>query len=189
MVKAVAPWHRLTMKSLFHMIVAALVMAAVAGCASSRSTPAPVETIAVGSKPAYIRQKGTLPGDSYQVSRGDTLYSIAWRAGLDFRTLARLNQIKAPYRIYPDQILWLKQKKPKPSKSGKARPVKVPDPTAVAKIKNSSSNVAKTLAHQNQGEYRQSKPAKKNHRYGPCQNQGNGHIQHGEKAASGCKKQ
>ncbi len=43
--------------------------------------------------------------NSYRVRSGDTLYSIAFKYGLDFKNLARLNGIAAPYRIYTGQIL------------------------------------------------------------------------------------
>lgn len=44
---------------------------------------------------------------TYEVKRGDTLYSIAWRYGLDFRELATRNGIGAGYTIYPGQTLHL----------------------------------------------------------------------------------
>jgi lipoprotein NlpD len=44
---------------------------------------------------------------SYRVSRGDTLYSIAFHNGLDFRDLAAWNGISAPYTIWPGQVLRL----------------------------------------------------------------------------------
>ena len=44
----------------------------------------------------------------YVVKRGDTLYSIAWRFGLDMRALARNNGLGPPhYTIYPGQKLRL----------------------------------------------------------------------------------
>lgn len=43
----------------------------------------------------------------YVVRRGDTLYSIAWRYGLDYRDLARRNGIGDGYLIYPGQKLAL----------------------------------------------------------------------------------
>lgn len=39
----------------------------------------------------------------YSVNKGDTLYSIAFRYGLDFRSVAAVNGITAPYTIYPGQ--------------------------------------------------------------------------------------
>lgn len=53
------------------------------------------------------------------VKAGDTVYSIAWEAGLDYRELARWNGIPSPYRIKPGQQLRLQPipvKKPAPDK-------------------------------------------------------------------------
>ncbi|APZ43438.1 peptidoglycan DD-metalloendopeptidase family protein [Acidihalobacter ferrooxydans] len=41
----------------------------------------------------------------YEVKPGETLYSIAWRFDLNYRSLARWNDISAPYTIYPGQRL------------------------------------------------------------------------------------
>jgi lipoprotein NlpD len=43
----------------------------------------------------------------YRVQRGDTLYSIAFRHGVDYRELAEWNGIAAPYTIYPGRELRL----------------------------------------------------------------------------------
>jgi lipoprotein NlpD len=43
----------------------------------------------------------------YTVKRSDTLYSIAWRYGLDYHQLARWNQINPSDPIYPGQRLRL----------------------------------------------------------------------------------
>jgi lipoprotein NlpD len=43
------------------------------------------------------------------VQRGDTLYSIAFRYGLDYRKVAAANRIPAPYTIYPGQSLSLRE--------------------------------------------------------------------------------
>lgn len=50
---------------------------------------------------------GTVSAHTYHVVRGDTLYSIAFRAGVDFRQLAAWNGIVAPYVIHPGQNLRL----------------------------------------------------------------------------------
>ena len=44
----------------------------------------------------------------YIVKKGDTLYSIAFRYGMDYRQLAALNGIGSHYSIYPGQPLRLK---------------------------------------------------------------------------------
>lgn len=48
-----------------------------------------------------------IPGGSYEVVKGDTLYSIAFRKGVDFRDLAQWNSIAVPYTIHPGQQLTL----------------------------------------------------------------------------------
>ena len=44
---------------------------------------------------------------TYTVKRGDTLYAIATRFGVDYRELARLNRIGRDYKIHPGQVLRL----------------------------------------------------------------------------------
>jgi lipoprotein NlpD len=48
-----------------------------------------------------------IPGGTYVVVKSDTLYSIAFRKGVDFRDLAQWNGIAAPYTIRPGQRLTL----------------------------------------------------------------------------------
>ncbi|MHB1513388.1 MAG: peptidoglycan DD-metalloendopeptidase family protein [Acidiferrobacter sp.] len=45
---------------------------------------------------------------SYRVLPGDTLYSIAFETGHDYRTLARWNRIPPPYRIEAGELLRLR---------------------------------------------------------------------------------
>jgi len=59
-----------------------------------------------GGQPA--RGSAGPPPTVYEVRRGDTLYSIAWRHGLDFRRVASWNGIDAPYTIYPGDRLRLR---------------------------------------------------------------------------------
>jgi lipoprotein NlpD len=58
------------------------------------------------------RTGSPVAGDGYTVQRGDTLYSIAFRYGLDYRRLAAANRIPAPYTIYPGQRLSLREADP-----------------------------------------------------------------------------
>lgn len=46
--------------------------------------------------------------DTYTVQRGDTLYAIAWRFGIDQRDLAAWNGLGSGHLIYPGQSLSLK---------------------------------------------------------------------------------
>lgn len=43
----------------------------------------------------------------YQVARGETLYSISWRYGYDYREVAAWNNIPPPYTLYPGDELIL----------------------------------------------------------------------------------
>nr|WP_241242219.1 peptidoglycan DD-metalloendopeptidase family protein [Thalassotalea sp. G2M2-11] len=89
------------------------------GC-SSRQTPAPVVDVQ-GQVPLSKRVKNSIKGSEYIVKKGETLYSISWRAGLDVRTLASLNDISPPYQIFPGQKIFLAKKSIKPSKNKPSR--------------------------------------------------------------------
>ncbi|MCB1827522.1 MAG: peptidoglycan DD-metalloendopeptidase family protein [Coxiellaceae bacterium] len=72
-----------------------LVTLLVSGCLSSTSS-APVVN-------AWLQpraKKGT-----YLVNRGDTVYSIAWAFGLDYRALAKANGLRPPYHLRAGQRL------------------------------------------------------------------------------------
>ncbi len=45
------------------------------------------------------------PDGYYRVKKGDSLYAIAFRFGLDWRQIAQWNNISSPYVIHPDQLL------------------------------------------------------------------------------------
>ena len=60
-----------------------------------------------GGYAAPAAARTPIPGGSYEVAKGDTLYSIAFRKGVDFRDLAKWNGIAAPYTIWPGQQLRL----------------------------------------------------------------------------------
>jgi lipoprotein NlpD len=62
----------------------------------------------------------------YRVRRGDSLHTIAFKLGMDWRNLAEWNGIRAPYIIHPDQELRLS---PPPSRGSDAvvtRPARTP---------------------------------------------------------------
>ncbi|MFC5435235.1 peptidoglycan DD-metalloendopeptidase family protein [Rhodanobacter umsongensis] len=84
-----------------------------AGCGTMRSSVV-VEPAAGSVNPRYARADRTavpartpIPGGSYVVVKSDTLYSIAFRKGVDFRDLAQWNGIAPPYTIWPGQRLTL----------------------------------------------------------------------------------
>lgn len=74
----------------------------VAGCAGALSwNPA-----AVRRSPSGLTGATPLPRE-YGVKPGDTLYSIAWRYGLDYHDLATWNGINGDYLIKPGEMLRL----------------------------------------------------------------------------------
>ena len=76
-----------------------LLMLALVGCGGSQAV-APVGV--------YRTQSQQAPPRVYEVRRGDTLYSVSWRFGMDFKMVARVNGIGSPYTIYVGQKLKFK---------------------------------------------------------------------------------
>jgi lipoprotein NlpD len=92
------------------------------------------------SKPGYSKQKKSSSYSTYRVRKGDTLYSIGKRFGVDHKLLARRNHIRYPYTIYVGQRLTLTRtaakpkympipKSRKPTKSVKKAAYKKPSPS------------------------------------------------------------
>jgi len=77
----------------------------IAGCASEQ--PAPVVDYSMPSSNASAPAATASAPASYRVMRGDTLYAIAFKHGLDYRDLAAWNGIAAPYTIFSGQELRL----------------------------------------------------------------------------------
>ena len=63
---------------------------------------------AVAPVGSYKPESTQKPPSSYAVKSGDTLYSISWRYGMDYKTVASINNIRAPYTIYVGQKLRFK---------------------------------------------------------------------------------
>ncbi|WP_258806932.1 peptidoglycan DD-metalloendopeptidase family protein [Pseudidiomarina sp. CB1] len=96
------------------------------GCAQ-RQQPAPVEKVYQG-RSIYDYEANSLAGSSYLVQKGDTLYSIAFRANIDVRMLARLNGLREPYTIFPGQRLTLRESSRQAKKSQPLTTTKRIDP-------------------------------------------------------------
>jgi lipoprotein NlpD len=92
-----SPWRALWLSSLVLGVVA---------CAPLDDRPAPIDDRSVGRVGASIESpRSSVP--EYVVRRGDTLYAIAFRNGVDYRDLARWNAIADPFVIQPGQRLRL----------------------------------------------------------------------------------
>lgn len=117
----------------FGLVVAAGLLAA---CGTPRSV---VVQPTSRSGPSYRAPSRVVihPGASgtYRVEKGDTLYSIAFRHGKDFRDVAQWNGISAPYTIWPGQVLLMHpseaNRKPRPTEAVRAI-ARAPERTASA---------------------------------------------------------
>ncbi|PIE24964.1 MAG: peptidase M23 [Neptuniibacter caesariensis] len=79
-------------------------------------------------------QSTAVPG-AYIVRKGDTLYSIAFRYGLDYRELARQNNIDQHFKIFPGQKLKLNAASSPATQGGsivRDSSIKAPKPDIVA---------------------------------------------------------
>lgn len=87
------------MRKVFMMTVLAL---AVSGCASQQSNTPQVRDLSDA-------RRAVENSPQYTVKAGDTLYGIAWQHNLDYRQLAAINNIAAPYQIHPGQTIALRE--------------------------------------------------------------------------------
>ncbi|MGH8121554.1 MAG: LysM peptidoglycan-binding domain-containing protein, partial [Rudaea sp.] len=104
------------------------------GCASE---PAEVEDLSLDTSAPQtaqtpVRSSPQVPAGSYHVERGDTLFSIAFKRGLDYRDVAGWNGIAPPYKILAGQ--WLRLSPP-------GALAQVPESAAHAPITSASSPV------------------------------------------------
>lgn len=118
-----------------------LVVVALGGCASQRNSGASQTPASTKSRPPIKKT-----ARSYRVRKGDSLYSIAWRAGLDYQTLARWNHLRAPYTIYPGQVIRLSPtKKSKTAASTRPKTYKTPKPAAPVRKGGVAKNTQKKV--------------------------------------------
>ncbi len=103
--------------------------------ACGSSPPAPIED-------RRARQQGPAPA-TYTVRSGDTLYGIAFTYGLDYRQLASINGIRAPYTIYPGQRLALKGQPEQAAPTPSSAPAPKPPPSKPQPVVSQSSGTVK----------------------------------------------
>ena len=117
-----------------HLVILTMLLAGLvlSGCGGSAAV-APISKHAKGSR---------WSPDVHTVSRGETLYSIAFQYGQDYRTLARRNGIRYPYTIYVAQKLKLRGDS-SPAKQVVSRPKPAPKPRQTAKPQASPPKAAK----------------------------------------------
>lgn len=101
--------------------------------------------------PVHDRFTQSAKKPSYHiVSKGETLFSIAWRYGVDYKQLAKQNGISSSYIIYPGQKIYLYKTVAKsPAASVKKSPQKAVDPAPVRPPVTPSSRSKTTTASKN----------------------------------------
>lgn len=83
--------------------------------------------------------------NTHIVKTGETLYSIAWRYGLDYRTLAKMNGVGENYLIYAGKTLILSgKKKSVPDKGKKTSVSKHKDVASSSSVNKSTSSGSKS---------------------------------------------
>ncbi len=90
-------------------LILILLLLTLTGCGGSRAV-VPVGSYGYNSNTESKSLSISSPS-FYKVRRGDTLYSISFRYGMDYKTLAKMNNIRSPYNIYVGQKLYFKQVK------------------------------------------------------------------------------
>ncbi|MCW9024509.1 MAG: peptidoglycan DD-metalloendopeptidase family protein [Gammaproteobacteria bacterium] len=80
------------------------------------------------------------------VRKSETLYSIAWQYGYDFRKLAQWNKIPAPYTIYPKQRIKLYKKQGEWSEEKTEKKATAPQFNVSKRINNKSAVAGHTKA-------------------------------------------
>lgn len=78
--------------------------------------------------------------NAYTVRRTDTLYSIAWAFGMDYRDLAAVNHLHSPYKLRAGQKIYIT----KPQVSRKSSPVNVVRKTGIKELRVTGQKVPVT---------------------------------------------
>lgn len=115
-------------KQIGRQFVALLLFVALTACKNNSQLP-PIE---------QLEQPPSIKLTHHTVSKGDTLYSIAWRYGMDYKQLATINNIGSPYTIYIGQKVALGDRA---SSSAKPTAVEVSPGVEVVAIADDSNAV------------------------------------------------
>jgi len=85
----------------FQRLVTGLVLSTLlVGCSSTKSS-----NVRVVDRNNAVAQRPTVTTGQYVVRPGDTMFSIAFRYGWDYKALAARNNIPTPYTIHPGQTI------------------------------------------------------------------------------------
>ncbi|MCM2678841.1 peptidoglycan DD-metalloendopeptidase family protein [Echinimonas agarilytica] len=137
-------------------LILAIVCGGLVACSSTPTKPAPVRTV---GKDYSDYNRATIAGSQYKVQSGDTLFSIAWQTGQDYRKLAEINDIPKPYTIYKGQTLNLKTS---PQKTPRLKQKPLVSNSSIATQKKVDDGHKKAIDSKPSQGYRQKQAGQKN---------------------------
>ena len=93
------------------------------GCLPSKPVKVKYPPIVDGWRRAIVGKS------AYIVQKKDTIYSIAWALGLDYRDLVEINNLTPPYSLRPGQRIYITSSQPKKNRSVVENSVKTATPS------------------------------------------------------------
>jgi lipoprotein NlpD len=92
--------QRMGITSFQRLMISLVLSSLLVGCSSTKSS-----SVRVVDRNSAVAQRPTVTTGQYVVRRGDTLFSIAFRYGWDYKALAARNNIPEPFTIHPGQTI------------------------------------------------------------------------------------
>nr|WP_279653353.1 peptidoglycan DD-metalloendopeptidase family protein [Pseudomonas morbosilactucae] len=92
--------QRMGITSFQRLMIGLVLSSLLVGCSSTKSS-----SVRVVDRNSAVAQRPTVTTGQYVVRRGDTLFSIAFRYGWDYKALAARNNIPEPFTIHPGQTI------------------------------------------------------------------------------------
>lgn len=92
--------QRIGTASLKCLVTSLVLSSLLVGCSSTKSSD-----VSVVDRNNTVNQRPAVTTGQYVVRKGDTLFSIAFRYGWDYKALAARNNIPTPYTIHPGQTI------------------------------------------------------------------------------------
>lgn len=126
-----------------------LLILALTACGGGGKAVAPVGNFggnakATQAKATQAKHRPSKPPAIYKVKKGDTLYSISWRYGMDYKTVAKFNNIRSPYKISIGQKIRFKSNKTTSKTKAKSQPSKKTTATRQKTTKKAAASTSTT---------------------------------------------
>lgn len=129
-------------------VILILLSISLTACGSGGLAIAPVGSYGEKIKNIILVRTSSKPPTIYKVKKGDTLYSISWRYGFDYKTLAAVNNIRPPYKINIGQKLRFKSNNITTAKARKKR--RTSSSAAKKKAKSTANKTTTSTSWSNQ---------------------------------------